>query len=69
MDEMQKIGKALSKYKPKNGKTNSNKAAVQRNAQGGQYKRLDKFKNRYKNHYEKKNPFIGKKSRHYRQSA
>ena len=46
---------------------------VQRNAQGEQYKRPDKFKNRfsnqYKNHYEKQNPFLGKKSRHYLQSA
>ena len=73
MDEMQKVGKDLSKYKPKNELSNSNKAVVQRNAQGEQYKRPDKFKNRfsnqYKNHYEKQNPFLGKKSRHYHQSA
>ena len=56
MEEMQISGKDLSKYmyKPKNEQTNtcSNKAVVQRSAQGGQYKRPDKFKNRFSNQYK-----------------
>ncbi|MCG7884353.1 MAG: hypothetical protein JAY96_22530 [Candidatus Thiodiazotropha endolucinida] len=72
MDEMQKVGKDLSKYKYKSDKK-STKGGAQRSSQGPYYKKHDKYTNKhygqYRNQYDKENPFLWRKSRPYHQSA